>query len=160
VIDSSVLCGADWAQLLASTGSVRDACWDGSFVLFSSLTLEVQNPLACPSVRDLRPRPWAPDVGAWNDFASAPTSLPHGYSCAVDTDCPDRNQVCDPDAGSYPGVNGWGRCVDAVPSPDASVAPLLPTATFTVDGGADAGASCDLGYQCLSGRCLDGRCGG
>ena len=79
-------------------------------------------------------------------------------SCTLDTDCPDRNQVCDPKAGDYPGVNGWGRCVDAVPFVDAGVAPLLPSATFIVDAGADGGAPCALGYECLSGRCLGGTC--
>jgi hypothetical protein len=156
VLDASALCGEDWAQLLTSTPSVRDACWDGSFVLFSTLTHEVQSTGACSVASDLRARPWAPDVGAWNDYANPPTTLPHGYSCSADTDCPDRNQVCDPDAGDYPGVNGWGRCVDA--APDADVTRLPPTALFTVDGGADGGAPCDLGYQCHSGRCLGGAC--
>ncbi len=160
VVHASKRCGADWSQLLASSApSVRDACWDGSIVIFTTLVAAKHATSAgdCAD-EDHRPRPWAPNTGAWGDFASRPSTLPRGYSCTDDTDCPDRNQRCDPKAGNYPGLNGWGRCVDLSPSPGVEVREWPAPGTRSVTFGLDAGAGCLFGYDCAGGRCTDQRC--
>ncbi len=160
VVQASAVCGADWSQLLASSSpSVRDACWDGSFVVLTTLTARSNSggTAAC-TVFDDRARPWAPKTGRWSHAASVPSELPRGYSCGGDTDCPDRNQRCDPKAGDYPGINGWGRCVDLSPFPGIDVRPWPAPGTRLVAPGLDGGAQCLLGYDCASSRCDDQRC--
>lgn len=157
VVHASTLCGADWSQLFSSSGSVRDACWDGSLVVLTTLTSSQHSSSTC-GADDVRARPWAPDTGAWGDAAPVPKTLPHGYSCTDDTDCPDRNQRCDPKAGDYPGVNGWGRCIDVTPSRGLDVTPLPAAGTRVVGQSADGGVPCDFGYDCRSGHCEHSRC--
>ncbi len=154
VVKASTLCGADWSQLLASSPSVKDTCWDGSIVAFTTLAGSrfLETPEQCV-ITDERTRPWAPNTGAWSGSATTPTTLPHGYSCTNNSDCPDRNQYCNPDEGDYPGVNGWGRCLDTMPSPMLNVTPMSALGTRLVGPGAAIGAACSFGYDCASGRC-------
>ena len=158
VAKASLLCGADWTQIGKSTPSIADACWDGSFVAFTTLTAQHVDATACAPTRDARPRPWSPNAGAWSGTAKPGATLPKEYSCSRDTDCPDRNQRCDPRAGSIWGINGPGLCVDRVPSPGVDVTPLRPPGTFTNDDGAPEGAPCSLGFACRSGVCEAGVC--
>lgn len=150
IVRASTLCSADWSQVMASTPSVRDPCWDNSLVVFTTLT-HVEPTTECLTADD-RARPWA-TTGSWSPEVSPPSGLPHEGSCAADSDCPDRNQTCDLEAGNYPGMNGWGRCRDAVPPSTGAVAPLPTPGLRLLTDAAPDGARCLLGYDCASGRC-------
>lgn len=159
VAHSSLLCGADWSQVLAgSNPSIADVCWDGSIVAFSNLTAQNTATAACGETRDARPRPWAPDEGLWSSAATPPPTLPEGYSCSKDTDCPDRNQRCDIRAGTIWGINGPGLCVNTTPSPAVDVAPLAPPGLWQKNAELAVGSACTLGYECKSGACVNGLC--
>ncbi len=156
VVHASALCGADWSQLATNDPVVHDSCWDGSMTVFTQLVQAERDRATCAN-DDRTPRPWAPNFGAWASSETAPATLPLGYSCTNDTDCPDRNQRCDPHAGDYPGVNGWGRCVAAA-APAVDVTPLEATGTQLAHGAAPDGNPCWFGYDCASGHCRQLQC--
>ena len=58
----------------------------------------------------------------------------------------------------FPGVNGWGRCVDVAPPPGIPVDVLPPPGTHLRQGDLPIGEVCAFDYQCLSGRCTKGVC--
>ena len=156
VVQASTRCGADWSQLFTASPSVRDTCWDGSIVVLSTWA-GAEASSSCETL-DERTRPWAPNVGKWASDATTPLGLPRGYSCTHDTDCPDPNQRCDDDEGDYPGLNGWGRCVDLPVAPQRDVTPLPAAGTRLGPLGSTEGTPCWFGYDCASGRCQNHQC--
>lgn len=157
VLKAAPSCAVDWTQIGVGGPSVRDACWDGSWVTFSELEGSSPEPLAaCDDGSPAHAAPWDASHAAWSSDASPTPTLPRGYSCTLDTDCPDRNETCDPDAGDYPGVNGWGRCTDSHLGVD--VTPLVPEGLVIPDAGALSGAPCAFDDMCASGHCAHGVC--
>lgn len=157
VLKAAPSCAVDWTQIGVGGPSVRDACWDGSWVTFSELEGSSPEPLAaCTDESPAHTAPWDTSHAAWSSDESLPATLPRGYSCTIDTDCPDRNETCDPDAGDYPGVNGWGRCTDSHLGVD--VTPLVPEGLVIPDAGAVSGAPCAFDDMCASGHCSHGVC--
>lgn len=139
VVKATPSCAVDWTQIGVGPPSVRDACWDGSWVTFSELatTSVSESAATCGDDASVRPAPWDPRTAKWSSDKAPPATLPQGYSCTHDTDCPDRNEICDPHAGDYPGVNGTGRCEDAGLGVD--VAPRVPEGLVLPDASVDAG---------------------
>ena len=159
VVSAVPLCAVDWTQIGVDGPYVRDACWDGTWVVFSTLAAgPAVEAGACAQDHSSHAVPWDSTTAAWDSTDTPPATLPEGYSCTVDTDCPDRNQDCAPDAGDYDGVNGWGRCENIVPFPDVEVAPLIPEGLQIPDAGLQEGAPCGLDYQCAEGHCAHGSC--
>jgi hypothetical protein len=154
-------CAVDWAQVADPSVTMDDACWDGSYVPFTRLTVgPVVTEGSCPPADEGHARPWDPLVAGWDDARRPPGTLPRGASCTEDTDCPDRNQHCDRGRPDLPRLNGPGTCVDTFPSPRVNVAPLVPPGLVVPDRKKGAGEGCALDDQCQSGRCLRGVCGG
>jgi hypothetical protein len=158
IATTNPLCGLDWTQAFTSKPSVRDSCWDGSLVVVSALTSARKSPAACAAGPDTRPRPFAPNTGSWSSTDVPLPSPTRDFSCTHDTDCADRNQRCDPTAGSFPATNGWGRCVDAADAGAVNVTPIPVKGLELKGAGRPAGAACWLGYQCGSGLCAAQRC--
>ena len=159
VVHESPFCGADWSQLTAGPApSVRDVCWDGSIVVFTTLISSQRVQTQCRTDEELSSRPWAPQAGGWSGAERGPATLPQGYSCGDDVDCPDQNQRCDPSVGDYPGLNGWGRCVGQMPASAIDVAALKAEGTRLLGSTKGPDAGCWFGYECASGRCQSQRC--
>jgi hypothetical protein len=159
VAKATTLCAVDWTQIGINGPYVRDACWDGSWTVYSTLSgAATFTEGSCSQPHSDHAKPFASSSAKWNSSATPPKTLPEGYSCSKDTDCPDRNQYCQPDAGTFYGINGWGLCEDTKPSPGIDVSQLMPDGLSVPDGGADLDASCGLDYQCASGSCRGGVC--
>jgi len=154
VVRREPVCGGDWSQLGTSKPSLRARCSDGSMVLFADLAAEQVTDGACTEDDDtVAPPTFGPSR---YEGTRALDELPRGGACLTDEDCPDRRQSCDL---AY-AADGEGRCLDDPARASLDTSLRAPEGLFEPTRPRRDGTPCAFGFQCASGSCEEGVCGG